>query len=210
MLKQTRLTTIHFSHAETDESDHDTLQPCWNRRGWPRYIIDMLKVTCLIPTHYRNAETDIVDNHAYQSCWNWCLTTRDTLQPCWNCLFWPRHITSMMKLRLLTTKHYSHAVNYFKDHNTNSWLWHIPVILQSCWKCSHVKCDLTFPFRCPYFTPNRIWSPNYSVLVVIGHVCSILSSLKITVRIFVINVVTNQFKICVKSSPKCVKKFVKN
>ena len=28
---------------------------------------------------------------------------------------------------------------------------------------------ITFPFRCPYFTSNRTWSPNYSVLVYAVH-----------------------------------------
>jgi hypothetical protein len=54
MLKLTLLTMTHSSHAETDDFDLDTFQPC------------MLKLTILIMTYSSQAETYDFDLDTFQ------------------------------------------------------------------------------------------------------------------------------------------------
>jgi hypothetical protein len=48
----------------------DTLQPCWNRRFWPRNNPVMLKLMMSTTTHSSHAENVDFDHNAFQTCWN--------------------------------------------------------------------------------------------------------------------------------------------
>jgi hypothetical protein len=71
MLKLTILTPAHSSHAETDNFNYDTIQPCWNWPFWPQYILDIFKRVTLSATYFRTAETDDFDHDTSQPCFNW-------------------------------------------------------------------------------------------------------------------------------------------
>jgi hypothetical protein len=130
------LPKTHFRHAEVDNFDHDTFQPCWNRHFRPQHIpamlklviltkhvIVMLKLTLLTTPYSSHAETDVYHHITFSPYWNW---------PCR-----PQLIHAMLKLSILTTTHSSHDETCDFDHDTFQacWTWRCqPQHIPACWK----------------------------------------------------------------------------
>jgi hypothetical protein len=81
----------HYSHAKTDDFEHNFFQPCWNWRFWLQHILAMLG-TCDF------------EHNTFHACWNW--------------QFWPWHVPAMLKLTILPMTQSSHAETDDFDHNT--------------------------------------------------------------------------------------------
>ena len=86
-------------------------------------------------------------------------------------LFWQHIMTFMSNSNFLTLPHISHATFYFHDHTSChscpirlSWPHLMSVMCNSIFLTMHT----TYRLSCfLYFSPSRIWSTNYSVLVLI-------------------------------------------
>jgi hypothetical protein len=108
-------------HAETDDLDYDTFQPCCNRQFRSWRISDMLELTIFTMTHSSYSKTDnsifltqtfpdlqkltilTMTYSSLNTCRNW-LTYCDlyTFKPYWNGQFWQWHIPDKLELTILS------------------------------------------------------------------------------------------------------------